>query len=150
MLNARTPEADTLIAPLVLKSTISGTGTGFRMTRAEIENVVGGRSKWESLQAALNKWSTDPSKALSITDEQRTELRDLAKSIRKSANAQMGKITKARHAMDDADDAKAIQKIATKLQEDLTTEEEPADTNAAPVVGGMFQGGKITKVTPIR
>ncbi len=131
MLNARTPEADTLIAPLVLKSTISGTGTGFRMTRAEIENVVGGRSKWESLNAALNKWSQDPKQALSITDEQRTELRNLAKEIRKSATTQMGKITKARHAMDDTDDPKEIQKIATKLQEDLSVSDEAAAAETA-------------------
>ena len=120
MLNARTPEADTLIAPLVLKATIAGTGTGFRMTQSEINQVVGGRSKWETLKANLQKWETDPKKALSITDEQRTQLRDIAKAVRKKANEKMTKITKARDAMDDAMDEKTLNKARTQLQKDLT------------------------------
>lgn len=150
MLAAKTPQADTLIAPLVLKATVSGTGSGFRMTRAEIENVVGGRSKWESLQAALNKWSTDPSKALSITDPQREELRTLAKTIRTKANALHQKIIKARHDIDDADDAAGINKVRTWLQEELAAStDDSVDTPAGlPAVGGTFNGGKVLAIRP--
>lgn len=127
-LNARTPQADALIAPLVLKATVSGAGSGFRMTRPEIEAVVGGRSVWESLQAKLNQWSLDPTKALSITDEQRTQLRSLAKAIRKKAHDAVDKISKARHQLDESDDPKAIQKIVTGVHDSVFLSDEDADT----------------------
>jgi hypothetical protein len=44
------------------------------MNEAEISRMVGGRSNWESLKAAANKWQTDPSKALSITPAQRGQI----------------------------------------------------------------------------
>ncbi len=122
VLAQRTPAADSLIAPLVLKATVAGQGSGFRMTRAEIENVLHSRSKWQDLEVALNKWSADPSKALQVTDEQRTDLRTLAKAIRVKANEQMQAITTARHALDDAveeGDSMKIRRIRTKLDEDL-------------------------------
>jgi hypothetical protein len=122
VLAQRTPAADALIAPLVLKATVAGQGSGFRMTRAEIENVLHSRSKWQDLEVALNKWSADPSKALQVTDEQRTDLRTLAKAIRVKANEQMTAITKARHDLDDAveeGDSMKIRRIRTKLDEDL-------------------------------
>ena len=131
-LAARTPEADTLIGPLVLKSTISGQGTGFRMTRAEIENVVGGRSKWQSLQAAAQKWATNPKDALSITEEQRSELRDLSAAIRKNTNAQLKKISTVRHKMNAADDPREIERLGTELQDEMSQEPEGASTPSGP------------------
>lgn len=120
-LNAKTPEADRLVAPLVIKATISGQGSGFRMTRAEIENVVGGRSKWEGLQAALQQWSLDPSKALSLTESQRDDLRALTRKIRDKATKLSREITDARHTIDDAADAKAVNAARTSLQEKLAS-----------------------------
>lgn len=131
-LNERSPQADALIAPLVLKATVSGTGTGFRMTQSEINQVIGARSKWESLSAALNKWSTDPSQALSITDEQRTELRQLAKAIRAKAQGQMTTISTLRHELDDATDPVAIKKLRTRLQDALAKGDEETTTVAGP------------------
>lgn len=154
MLNQRTPQADALIAPMVLKSTISGTGSGFRMTQAEINQVIGGRSKWDSLSAALNKWQTDPSKALSITDPQRDQLRSLAKAIRTKATKRLAQVQQARHDLDDADGVDSIHRIMTKVKEDLYKDDvEPDDSSAAsgiPEVGGMFNGGKVLKVTPVK
>lgn len=120
-LEARTPTADALIAPLVLKATVSGAGTGFRMTQSEINQVIGARSKWETLKAALMKWDSDPSKALSITDEQRTELRELAKAIQTKATKTMAKLTKAREDLDNADDVETIHRTMTKLKSELYT-----------------------------
>jgi hypothetical protein len=122
VLAQRTPSADALIAPLVLKATVAGQGSGFRMTRAEIDNVLHSRSKWQDLEVALNKWSANPKEALQVTDEQRTDLRNLAKAIRIKANEQMQVITKARHDLDDAmeaGDSMAIRRRRTKLDEDL-------------------------------
>lgn len=134
VLNERTPQADALIAPMVLKATVSGTGTGFRMTQSEINQVIGARSKWESLEAALNKWSANPKEALSITDEQRTELRQLAKAIRAKAQSHMDNIIKTRHELDDATDPKVIKQLRTRLQNDLSKGESDGDSKsiAAP------------------
>ncbi len=134
-LDAKTPAADALIAPLVLKATVSGAGTGFRMTQSEINQVIGARSKWESLKAALNKWDTEGRKALTITDEQRTEIRELAKAIQAKANTSMAKAMKARHDLDNADDVDTIHKTMTKLKDDLygtsATTDKPASTKTA-------------------
>lgn len=153
MLNAKTPEADKLVAPLVIKATIAGQGSGFRMTRAEIENVVGGRSHWETLQAALQQWSLNPSQALSLTDSQREDLRALTRKIREKATKLTRQITDARHQIDDATDVKTINRARTRLQEDLSSmdeaDEDGGGTSGVPVVGGMFNGGKVLKVTPV-
>lgn len=151
VLAQRTPSADALIAPLVLKATVAGQGSGFRMTRAEIDNVLHSRSKWQDLEVALNKWSADPSKALQVTDEQRTDLRTLAKAIRVKANEQMQIITKARHDLDDAaeaGDSMAIRRLRTKMDEDLQkANDEPQvdDSDVASRAAAMInavRGGK--------
>lgn len=152
MLNAKTPEADKLVAPLVIKATIAGQGSGFRMTRAEIESVVGGRSHWETLQAALQQWSLDPTKALSLTDSQRNDLRDLTKAIRNKATTQARQITDARHQIDDATDVQTINRARTKLQERLSQDDTDDGTTGSTgdtlTVGGTFNGQKILAVRP--
>src|ERR1051326_230465 len=67
------PQADALVAPELLTVMAGGAGSGLRMNEAEISRVVGGRSNLESLKAALNKWSLNPSQALSNTAAQRSE-----------------------------------------------------------------------------
>lgn len=75
------PQADALVAPELLSVMAGGSGSGLRMNDAEITRIVGGRSKWEDLKAAVNKWQLDPSKATSITPEQRKEIRDLTSTV---------------------------------------------------------------------
>lgn len=79
--NQHTPQADAFVAPEMLTAMAGGLGSGLRMNEAEISRIVGGRSKWESLQAALNQWKTDPTKATSITEPQREQIRALAKAM---------------------------------------------------------------------
>lgn len=79
--NQHTPQADALIAPELLTAMAGGQGSGLRMTEAEISRIVGGRTHWESLKAAANKWSTDPTKGLSITDDQRKQITSLAQAM---------------------------------------------------------------------
>jgi hypothetical protein len=74
ILRMKTPVTDKLVSPLVLKAIIAGQGSGFRMTRAEIDNITHGRSRWEDLNVALNKWSSDPTQALDLSDQQREDL----------------------------------------------------------------------------
>ncbi len=54
-INQQTPQADALLAPELLTVMAGGQGSGLRMNEAEIPRVVGGRSNFESLKAALNK-----------------------------------------------------------------------------------------------
>src|SRR5207253_2582938 len=76
-LNQSTHQADALVAPELLTAMAGGQGSGLRMNEAEISRIVGGRTNFESLKAALNKWQTDPSKGLSITPAQRDQIRRL-------------------------------------------------------------------------
>lgn len=148
MINERTPQADALIAPMVLKATISGTGSGFRMTQAEINQVLGAGSKWQALERSLKKWETDPSKALSVTDEQRDQLRSLAKAIRRKAHDKVIKLTKARHDLDDADDVDAIHRTMTSLKDDLygsETAEEPAKPKTAAELIAQYSKPPVKK-----
>ena len=76
-INQTTPQADALVAPELLTVMAGGAGSGLRMNEAEISRIVGGRSNYESLKAAANKWQSDPTKALSITASQRQQIKAL-------------------------------------------------------------------------
>lgn len=152
-LNQKTPGADAVIAPLVLKATVAGAGTGFRMTQTEINQVLGAGTHWDSLKRALLKWDTDHSQALSLTDDQREDLRKLTREIRKKATQLSRQITDARHKIDDAEDLPSVNRARTALQESLDKmddEEGGPSTDAAgiPQVGGTFMGGKVLSVRP--
>lgn len=127
----RTPTADALVAPLILKATVAGQGSGFRMTRGEIDNVMHSRSAWQDLEAKLQHWDTDHSKALQLTEEQRTDMRNLAKAIEVKANKQMDVIAKTRDAIDDAyeaGDSATIHRLRTQLRKDLKAANADSDT----------------------
>jgi len=74
-------QADALVAPELLSVMSGGQGSGLRMNEAEIARIVGGRTQWENLKAAANKWSADPSTARSITEEQDRQIRALVKTV---------------------------------------------------------------------
>lgn len=124
MLNQKTAQADADVAPLILKATVGGMGSGFRMTRAEIDNTLKGRTKWEDLEATLNKWSTDPQHFV-IPDEQREAMKSLARAIRKKAYDLYHKVLDARAKIDETDDPKAINRLRTGLQDELFPAESP-------------------------
>lgn len=113
------PQADALVAPELLSVMAGGAGSGLRMNEAEIARIVGGRSNWESLQAAVNKWSLDPKEALSITPEQRQEIRALAKTVQDKLIAKEKIIDDARNALIDSDDPKEHRKIIADAKKAL-------------------------------
>lgn len=133
LLNMKTPVSDRLVSPLVLKTIVAGQGTGFRMTRAEIDNITHGRSRWDDLAVAINQWSADPSKALNLSDTQRTDLMTLAKEIRKRETVTRKKTIDYRRKMDDAiatSDIAAVNKARTDLDNELHVSEEDDDSSA--------------------
>lgn len=101
--NQMSPQADALIAPELLTVMAGGQGSGLRMNEAEIARVVGGRTKWEDLKAAVNKYQLDPSKGLSVTAEQRKEIRDLMNVVYKRLNVKQQLLSDARTDISDPD-----------------------------------------------
>ena len=121
-----TPQADALVAPELLTVMAGGAGSGLRMNEAEISRIVGGRSKWESLQAAVNQWRTDPTKANSITPEQRQEIHALMDVVTGKLTAKQQALDAAREKLLDSDDPKEHRRIVTDAHHALTQVDEGA------------------------
>jgi hypothetical protein len=97
--NQNTPQADALVGPELLTVMAGGSGSGLRMSEAEISRIVGGRSNWESLKAAVNKWKLDPTQAVSITPEQRREIRQLMDTVGMRLRLKQNIISQSRDAL---------------------------------------------------
>lgn len=144
-----TPQADALIAPELLTIMAGGAGSGLRMNEAEISRVVGGRSKWQSLQAAVNQWQLDPKKANSITPEQRQQIRDLTEAVNAKLQNKQKALDDARDKLLDSDDPKEHRRIVTDAHHALTQVDEgegggnqPQAPRAGEVENGYrFKGG---------
>lgn len=115
--NEKTAQADALVAPELLTVMAGGSGSGLRMTKAELENVVGGRSKWASIEAALQKWV--PGQALSITDSQRAEIQKLLTTMGGRIEAKASAIEEARNSLIDAKDVSSHRRILADLDKKL-------------------------------
>lgn len=120
-LNQRTPAADALVAPELLTAMAGGMGSGLRMNEAEIARIVGGRSSWETLKATLNKWQADPSKALSITDSQREQMRALVNAMQARIQAKLTALNDASQALIDAPDVTRHRAIVSRANQRLQT-----------------------------
>ena len=129
-INQETPQADALIAPELLTVVAGGMGSGLRLNEAEISRVIGGRSKLESLKAALNKWQLDPTKALSVTPEQRGEIRALIAEVGQRARAKLSTLDSATQALVDADSVEDQRKIVANALKDLETAGAPPEAKA--------------------
>jgi hypothetical protein len=82
-LEQNSPQADALIAPELMTVMAGGSGSGLRMSEAEISRQIGGRSNWEALKASINKWSLDPKTANSILPDQRQQIRSLVGEVKR-------------------------------------------------------------------
>jgi len=119
-LNQATPQADALVAPELLTVMAGGAGSGLRMNEAEISRIVGGRSNFESLKAALNKWQLDPSKALSITASQRGQIRQLMDEVHGKLLKKQEVLDQARQDLVNNDDPFQHRMIVSKARQSLT------------------------------
>ena len=134
-INQKTPQADALVAPELLTVMAGGQGSGLRMNEAELERMVHGRSNLESLKAALNKWSLDPSKALSITDAQRGQIRDLMNEVHGKLLAKQEIIDSARQQLVNAPGPNDHRQIITDTHKKLTTIDTSGGQSAAKKTG---------------
>lgn len=141
VLQQKTPSGDAHVAPMILKALVAGAGSGFRMTQSEINQVVGGRSRWQDLSAALRKWDTDPAKATLFDDAQRADFQRLIDEVRKKAQGQYKKVVKVRQDINAAKDAREIQKLQTGLQDELfAAEDEPTkESSAKPTAAELLK-----------
>lgn len=133
-----TPQADALIAPELLSIMAGGQGSGLRMNESEISRIVGGRSNWESLQAAVNKWKTDPNSANSITPAQRAQIKALAGLIQGKVSSKLSALQDAEDSLLGADDPKEHRRIVADTKKKL----DSVDSGAAGAPGGGG-GGKV-------
>lgn len=156
LLNQKNAQADALVAPLILGAVVGGQGSGFRMTRAEIDKVLTGRTKWEDLDATLAKWSADP-QHFQIPDSQREAMKALAKAVREKAYRVYHTVINGREEIDSAKDVDSINRTRTKVQKDLFPDEPVDETgtnpssdstspSGLPSVGSTWNGGKVLAV----
>jgi len=136
-LNQHTPAADALVGPELLTIMAGGQGSGLRMTEAEISRIVGGRSHWQDLQAAVQKWSLDPSTANSITADQRKQMRDLASAVQRKLVAKQVVLDKAHEELLDSEDPKDHRRAVTDARREL--DKIDAGAEAAKIRG---EGGE--------
>lgn len=134
VLNERTTGADAHVAPMVLKALVAGQGSGFRMTQAEISQVQNARTKWQSMEAAFNKWQADPKKALFFDESQRAEFQKLIDMMRAATQRHLEPVMKARHDIDAAKEPADIQKRMTDMHESRSkgSKDDKADTSSKP------------------
>ena len=141
-INQGSPQADALVGPELLTVMAGGQGSGLRMNEAEIARVVGGRSNWESLKASINKWQLDPSKANSITPDQRQQIRALVKTVSDKLNSKQEILNQAAGDLVNSDDPKEHRGIVQKARLGLNSIDE--GNQAAQGGGNAPQGATHT------
>lgn len=141
------PQADALVAPELLTIMAGGAGSGLRMNEAEISRIVGGRSKWQSLEAAANQWRIDPTKANTITPEQRTQIRALVDAVNVKLQKKQQALDKAREDLLNSDDPKDHRRIVTDAHHALTQVDEGAGTTPEVKDFGPAPEGKADGAT---
>lgn len=139
------PQADALVAPELLTVMAGGAGSGLRMNEAEIARVIGGRSKWESLKADINKWQLDPTQARSITPAQQQQIRALTGAVQKKLLDKQGIINDARTNLMGTDDPNQHRKIVADTHQKLTAIDETSGQSGSsgPVTATGPNGHKI-------
>lgn len=125
-----TPQADALVAPELLSVMAGGQGSGLRMNEAEIARIVGGRSKWQDLQAAVNKWKFDPKAARSITPEQQKQIHDLTKVVGDKLRAKQALIDSTNTVVSTSENPTEHRQALDKLKKSLTAIDQGTATTA--------------------
>jgi len=128
------PQADALVAPELLTVMAGGMGSGLRMNEAEIARIVGGRSKWESLKAAINQWQLDPKKARSITPEQQQQIRALTNTVASKLTQKQEVMNDAYRALAATDDIKEHRKIIDGVRSRFSEIDAGKGENSTPTV----------------
>lgn len=139
-----TPQADALVAPELLTVMAGGQGSGLRMNEAEIARIVGGRSHWENLRGAIQKWSLDPSKAGSITPEQRQQIRALVNEVDGRLKEKQKVLDQAAQDLVGSDDPLEHRKVVAATRKRLTdVDQAPPAADTGQIRVKRKSDGKI-------
>lgn len=124
------PLADSLTAPELMVVMAGGAGSGVRITQGEINNVMGGQSRWEAMRAALNQWNTDPAKANKILEPMRGQIRQLLGTVSQKLANKEAIVEDARQKLIDTDDPKAHRQIVADAKKALAAVDTGGAVNA--------------------
>lgn len=140
-----TPQADALAAPELLTVMAGGQGSGLRMNEAEIQRIVGGRSHWENLKAALQKWSTDPTHANSLTPDQRQQMQSLVNAVGSKLQAKSDILAQAHQDLINAGDVDEHRRIVANVRNKLNQIDSGSNTAGNQVSQGkpVYHMGKL-------
>ncbi len=142
-LDARTPAGDSTAAIQFLKAQAGG--VGFRMNQAEIAQVTNGRSTLQNMEALAQKLSLDPAKALSLTPEQRADMRAIAMAQRAKVGKRLARVNAAQQSLIDGGSPEEHRNTLSQLQRDLAEMEAGGGETAAASGGGLPPGVTVTK-----
>jgi hypothetical protein len=141
-----TPQSDALVGAQLVRM-VSGAQGSLAGTVPLVEQAVGGRSHWQDLQAAIQKWSTDPNSASSITPEQRQQIHSLADAMTQRTQAQQQILMQGRSALAGASGPAQHRAILADVTNKLGSANTAAPS-AAPGAGALPQGaGKVIDTT---
>lgn len=124
-LDAKTPQADALIAPELLTAMAGGQGSGLRMNEAEISRIVGGRNAWLGLKSTLMKYQSDPTKPFLIPDEQRAQIYSLLNEVDKQVQNKQDAIINAQQELANSKDPSEHRRIFSNLRTRLREGQSP-------------------------
>lgn len=138
------PIADSVTAPELMVVMAGGAGSGVRITTAEINNIMGGSSKWEQAKAALNQWNTNPAAANKILEPMRGQIKKLLDTVNSKLVQKEQVIEEARQKLIDTDDSKEHKQIVADTKKALaaidsgTQKSSPGgNPGSAPSGGGI-------------
>ena len=122
-LNLNSAQADAFLAPQILTLSAGGAGSGIRMNEAEINRILAGRTTWEALQAAANKYALDPQHA-QIPPAQRAAMADILKAAQEKGTLKSSILEWADGALINADDVKSHREVVATARKMLAAVDE--------------------------
>lgn len=125
------PQADSLIAPELLTVMAGGQGSGLRMNEAEISRIVNGRSNWDTIRAALNKWKPGDA-ALSIPDNQRQNMYKLVGEVSSRLDNHLHQLDQARSDLIQANDVTEHRRILARVKQSLNSSTDATGAGSTP------------------
>lgn len=130
-LDAHNIQADADIGPQLLKVVAGGTGSGLRLTQAEINQTLGGRTAYEALQAGISRFIKSPSEATSLGVEQRKQIQAIVSVYNDRIQRKLALFEDAQRDLATAGDTGSHKLISSALQERLNAVDRGNDPVAA-------------------
>lgn len=132
LLNARDASSDSLVAPKMLTLIAGGQGSGVRITNAELDRVMGGRSFVEAARGQMLHWTT----GTQFDDATRARMTALIKLYAEKIHAKLGLIDKGGMDLIDAGSLDEHRRIFHGVSTGLEALDAPDQAPAATTTDG--------------